>query len=346
MLAVTGRCNLRCAHCWVRGGPAAEGPVPTRAALRLVGEFLELGGREVCLTGGELLTHPEWRAVVAGCATLAGASRLKLQTNATLIGPEEARFLSCLGPGGPTVQVSLDGAHAHTHDRIRGGGTFARAIRGLSHLAAAGLGPCIELLFTETRQNLGESPEVFRLAERFGVARIRWGSLVPAGRASASRGADVPTASQYEALCERFRRDGVFRRGCARYGSPVAVAWLGAGPRPPHACSFVENPYVTARGLVFPCPLFRSPDHAASGAFGRPWADVLTHGAPLWGTLRAASRRRSEATPACRACEARPVCRAGCMGRAYAVRGKALAPEDRCVLRRAVARLQREGRTL
>ncbi|RMG87031.1 MAG: radical SAM protein, partial [Candidatus Dadabacteria bacterium] len=225
-------------------------------------------------------------------------------------------------------------------------GPGERSLRGLSHLAAAGLGPHMEMLFTETRQNLGESPEVFRLAERFGVARIRWGSLVPAGRASVSRGADVPTASQYEALCERFRTDGAFRRGCARYGSPVAVAWLAAGPRSPHGCSFVENPYVTAGGLVFPCPLFRSPDDAAPGAFGRSWVEVLADGAPLWGALRAASRRRSEAIPACRACEARTVCRAGCMGRAYAVRGKALAPEDRCDLRRAVARLQREGRTL
>ncbi|GAB4268006.1 MAG: radical SAM protein [Deferrisomatales bacterium] len=337
-LAVTGRCNLRCSHCWVEAAPdrEGEGPVPVRAAVGLVEAFLACGGNQVCLTGGELLTHPQWRSLVARCARRVGPARLRLQTNATLIGPEEARFLAALGPGGPAVQVSVDGAGPATHDRVRGRGSFSRAVRGLGWLAAAGLGPHTELLFTEMRHNLDELPQLLGLAERLGVARVRSASVVPGGRAARRGRIEPPTAAQYAALRRRHETDGVFRRRCARYGAPVAVAWLGGGPRPPHECTFVENPYVTAGGAVYPCVLFHSPAHAVFGAFERPWEELLDGGAPLWGALRAASRQRSAALPACAGCPVQPACRGGCMGRAQAAHGDPMTVEDRCALRRAV----------
>ena len=95
-LAVTGGCNLACAHCLVEAGPAIGGHVPAPTVRRIVSEFAALGGEAICLTGGEPLLHPQWRELLASCREQPSFRSLSLQTNGTLIGDAQVRALQSL----------------------------------------------------------------------------------------------------------------------------------------------------------------------------------------------------------------------------------------------------------
>jgi radical SAM protein with 4Fe4S-binding SPASM domain len=337
-VAITGHCNLSCRHCWVESAPSRTGThVPVASVLRLVQEFTLCGGTEVCLTGGEFFTHPGWRELLSGCPRAPGIRVLRLQTNGTLL--DEGCIAALLGLGGLEleIEVSLEGMTAASHDRIRGPGAYARARAGILRLASSGLAPRTRIAFTEMRHNLGELPDLVNWADELGLAGVKSGALVCGGRAERSSQAEPPGAAQYAALVERYQTDTRFRDGCERRARIAAVAWhLQREERPPRACTFVANPYVGFDGRVFPCILCHSGPHAVSGAFDRGWADVLEEGAPTWARLREVSLRRSRSLAGCRECGIHHVCRGGCLGRAVAVHGHPMRPEDRCALRRAV----------
>ena len=213
-LSMTGVCNLFCTHCWVDAGQERSLPVvPQPTIRRLLEEFAALGGEGVRLTGGEPLSHPGWRESLQLVRDL-GLARLVLQTNGTLLDEAAVATLAALDFSGLQVQISLDGARARSHDRVRGEGTFAAAMQGVRRLVAAGLGGRIIFAFTEMRHNLEEFPLLLELAESLGVGAVVGGTLITGGRAAGEGdGAVAPaTPEQYLALVARFEADADFRR--------------------------------------------------------------------------------------------------------------------------------------
>lgn len=139
-LHLTGRCNLRCAHC-VYGGliptltrPASDlDPARMSAFLRA---FSRLGGSAVELTGGgEPTLHPAFGAVVDDALTL--GLRVGVITN----GIESAELVPRLDRLA-WLRISLDAVDAETFHRRKGGGpdAFSRVLT-LARLAAARIGP-------------------------------------------------------------------------------------------------------------------------------------------------------------------------------------------------------------
>jgi MoaA/NifB/PqqE/SkfB family radical SAM enzyme len=102
------------------------------------------------LTGGEPLCHPDWFRLLR-CARDLDFPQLALQTNADLIRDDTAEALASLDFPGLSIQVSLDGATAASHDLVRGTGAFAGALAGLKRLVAVGLAPRLSLFLSEMR---------------------------------------------------------------------------------------------------------------------------------------------------------------------------------------------------
>src|ERR1035437_9946811 len=126
--AITGACNLKCCHCWVKSGEAASSAhVPLRIVRRLFEEFSAIGGEGVRITGGEPLSHPHWLEIVQFACSL-GFNKVILQTNAMLLRDEHLAPLRELDFPGLTIQISLDGVSSRTHDLVRGEGAFNGAL--------------------------------------------------------------------------------------------------------------------------------------------------------------------------------------------------------------------------
>jgi radical SAM protein with 4Fe4S-binding SPASM domain len=341
-LAITGACNLACSHCLVEAGEASSAAhVPEKTLRRLIGEFAALGGVGVRLTGGEPLCHPDWLGLLR-FARAQGLSEVSLQTNGMLFHEEEVAALRELDFPGLAIQISLDGATASSHDLVRGEGAFQGLLDGLRRLIRGGLAPRLTLFFTEMRHNLEEFPAVLELAADLGIGSVVSGTLVLGGRAAEGSLVSAPTQDQYLRLLDRYDAEPRFRQLYEKIGKVAALEWQAAETPRTECCTFVENPYLTPTGRLYPCVLCHTDAFAVSGVFEKKLADVFAEGAPLWSTLLDISRSRADALPGCLDCPGRQVCAGGCMGRAWGSCSDLRAADDRCDLRRTIYRRQRQ----
>jgi radical SAM protein with 4Fe4S-binding SPASM domain len=340
-VAITTTCNLRCQHCWLECGRDEDTAelVGVPALQELVREFIALGGEELCLTGGEPLLHPAWLELLDFCCRQPELQRVCLQTNATLIDAGIAAILGGEAYAKLSLQISLDGCSEATHDLIRGDGSLKQALRGLRCLVDAGLGGRTAIAFTEMRHNLAELPQLLELADQLGISRVIGLTLIAAGGAAGNAATQLPTREQYLALLAQFDSDPGFRQRCQALGSFPALEWRHGANDSAHAgCRFLEKPYVTAHGLLYPCALLQVEAFAGRGIYRQPLAAVIAAALPLWTELLQASRERPTAMPCVADCPGGRHCGGGCLARAYLHGGSLAAREDRCALRQEVYR--------
>lgn len=337
-LAITGACNLRCCHCWVKAGEAASpAHVPPGTVRRLVDEFAAIGGAGIRVTGGEPLCHPDWLEILQRSCTL-GYKTVTLQTNAMLLKAEHMAPLRELDFPGFSLQISLDGVTPRTHDLVRGDGAFSGALHGIEMLVREGLAGRISIFFTEMRHNLDEIPDLLDFADRMGIGSVSTGSMVLCGRASETSLIAPPGMEQYLALLERYDQDAHFRDLYARIGTVAALEWRKGESIRQECCTFIENPYLTPSGRLYPCLMCHTDDYSVTEVFDKGLVAAFTEGVPLWSSLHRISRCRVDEIPECQDCPVKPFCAGGCMGRAWGSCGNLLAADDRCKTRRAIHR--------
>lgn len=338
-VALTTACNLQCHHCWLECPGLTDSPHRVRAEWipKLIREFVALGGQELCITGGEPLTHPDWLEILVACCAHPLLQRIILQTNGTLLSASVVNILAGTALRNLSFQVSLDGCSEATHELIRGPGSLKMALHGLRRLAAAGCGAQTTIAFTEMRHNMAEIPRLLELAEQFGIAAVVGQPLINRGRAARGEVALSPTPEQYLALLERYAEDARFRERYDKIGSFAAIEWMRGGGGSVHAgCRFLDNPYLTVDGRLFPCALLQADGFAGRGVYERSLAEVIDEALPLWADLLQVSRARTKELACVAGCAGGAHCGGGCLARAYLAGGSLTAREDRCELRQAV----------
>ena len=158
VLALTYRCNARCAMCGIwKTDPVQESPP---GLYRKLPPTL----RNINLTGGEPYLRQDLPAVHAACRAAAPRARTVVSTNGILTDRiiratrEMAKNESHIG-----VAVSIDGP-PEIHDRIRGiDGAFDNAMRTVKELQAAGI-TNLRLAFTAGPENVAHMSEIYALA--------------------------------------------------------------------------------------------------------------------------------------------------------------------------------------
>lgn len=154
---LTRACNLRCRHCLTRAGAAASDELSEPEALAVCDALAAAGVGAVALLGGEPLVRPDWERIAARLA--AGGVPTSLATNGVLFDEAVARRARRAGVN--QVVVSLDGRPA-THDRIRGPGTFRRAIAALATATRLGF-PHRMAITSVHRGNVDDLPAVLEV---------------------------------------------------------------------------------------------------------------------------------------------------------------------------------------
>ncbi len=130
-LAITERCNLRCAHC-ITHAPARTASRTAREwsprLLDRIRDDLAHAEHIAFVHGGESLTSPMLFPVLDAIqAERQGLSTMvHLLTNGVLLSPKTAMDL--VGRGVHSISVSLDGATDSTNDGIREGGRFRQIL--------------------------------------------------------------------------------------------------------------------------------------------------------------------------------------------------------------------------
>ncbi len=156
-IQINNACNLACSHCLVSSGPGKEPGLPFQQLKALVDRAVQLGLERLYLTGGEPFIRKDIFKLIRHATERRDLDVIVL-TNATVFrGPIKAG-LETLDPARVRFQVSIDGACAATNDRIRGPGTFTKALDGARVLADLGFD--VSLTTVPTRANLDELPEI------------------------------------------------------------------------------------------------------------------------------------------------------------------------------------------
>jgi hypothetical protein len=192
---ITGTwCNLECAHCINASGPNDPWLKPLdgetiRAAIR---DAARLGVKDVYFTGGEPFLHREILPLLGFALDLAPTTVL---TNGTAITEAVADALAALAARAPysfEIRVSLDDVDPEANDRVRGRGSWKKAVDAIERLSARGLLPIV----TATEISTGGAGTGEGLSERFrrflvarGIAKPRV-KIMPVFRIGRMPGAD------------------------------------------------------------------------------------------------------------------------------------------------------------
>lgn len=130
--------------------------------------------------GGEPLGVPHCWDVLE-LLSAAGVA-LKLETDGRHIDDDAADRLARLAV--ECIQISVDGATAATHERVRPGSSFAAAIAAIERLVARGLAP--QSVFVPNRFNIHETLAAYEQAYRLGCEAFVTGPMMRIGRAAAN----------------------------------------------------------------------------------------------------------------------------------------------------------------
>lgn len=191
---LSNRCGARCLACCEESGPdRAWGDELTREqALGLARQIAAAGIPYVAFGGGEPLGVPHsWELFELLAAS---GVQLKLETDGQHIDDPAADRLAALAP--QCVQISVDGATAATHERLRPGSSFAAAIASIERLRARGIAP--QMVFVPTRLNVHEALATFDLATRLGCQAFVTGPLMRIGRAAMAWDSLACSAGQWD----------------------------------------------------------------------------------------------------------------------------------------------------
>ncbi|MFA4957209.1 MAG: radical SAM protein [Candidatus Methanoperedens sp.] len=166
LLNITNICNLACKHCYLQDPGKLD--MDLDIFEKAVQQFEEMGGLELMISGGEPLIHSgfwEFMEILPSYEL-----RVVVLSNGTLIDKTTAKKLSHYVH---EVQVSIDGIRSH--DLLRGKGSFARSMKGISNLNESGI--AVSIATMAHKFNTGEFDEMEKLFSKVGA--ISWSVDVP-----------------------------------------------------------------------------------------------------------------------------------------------------------------------
>ena len=128
---ITCRCNLRCTMCYtdcLNRPEFVRQELTTAEILRILDEMADAGTLELCLTGGEPLSRPDFFLIYE--QAVRRGFLVTVFTNGTLITDTEADQFAALPPH--RIEISLHGSTAQTFERVtQHRGSYHRCIRAI-----------------------------------------------------------------------------------------------------------------------------------------------------------------------------------------------------------------------
>jgi len=196
---ITNKCNFRCLHCYNLSGENSiiDEELSDNEFIELINDIAQMKVYNVCFCGGEPLLRKE---LIYQCAEILrknNVPNVSLVTNGFLLSEEVAKNLYEAGVN--RVQISLDGADAKTHEKLRKmKGAYEKAIQAINNLRKIGFKD-IDVAFCPTKFNINQIKDIHNLCLKLGVSQLRIQPLMYLGRAT--RNLDiVPSQLQYRDL--------------------------------------------------------------------------------------------------------------------------------------------------
>jgi len=183
---------------------AKDNEVDTKTACKIVDEVYDFGSPWFGISGGEPLIRQDIFDVIEYAKKI--GFEVSLITSGFAF---DEKRLNSLVRNEVHTAVSVDGAE-EANDRIRGRGSYKKAIYAMKKLSENGILDC--LVSTMTKYNIKDSAHFVGLAEEYGARMAVFHNLVPVGRAGSNMPDLAPSPEEYEAA---FNEIYDLQRKCA-----------------------------------------------------------------------------------------------------------------------------------
>jgi len=189
---LNSECNLGCLHCCEEAGFSMPDEMNRDEIFKFLAQLAELNVPYVALSGGEPLLHPY---IFEICEFIRKHNiSLKIETNGEFIDEKAAKRIAALKFR--SIQISLDGATAASHEKLRIAGDWNKAVNACRLLIKEGVNT--EIVFVPTKFNIHEIGELIDLAYSLGVYGVYTGKTMRIGRAAQNWDILCPSDQEYE----------------------------------------------------------------------------------------------------------------------------------------------------
>ncbi|MCL5035685.1 MAG: PqqD family peptide modification chaperone [Chloroflexi bacterium] len=322
-LEVTGRCNLSCRYCY--NSPPVNEDMPEDIARSVILQAKEAGAKFLVIGGGEPLLYPGiWDMLEFGSSILSTA----LVTNGVLLDDESCIRLAEIP--GLSIQLSLEGVKAGTHEAMRGKGSFNPAWRGLLNLLDRGMGDRVTLCFTMNKYNVAHFPEVLEAAKDLGIKSLLVQPLGKIGKAASCWEEISPGIDETVSALRFMDKHPVNVYGIL----PRSIREIFLSGKMRERCPIGEKLNVSFKGDVYPCSQLSLPGFKLGNVTSQTVSEML--GGEKLKSLQAMPGERIRNIPECSSCPWRMLCAGGCPASSLLESGGLNSPDPHCELIRMI----------
>lgn len=249
LMELTYRCNLDCFICYNDRQQPGES-LSLDQYYQLLQDLQKMQVMNITLSGGEPLAHPDFWKIGARGRALGFVMRIK--SNGHALRPEVIQRLQKeIDPY--SVEISLHGATAETHDRqTRSPGSFMQLRQNLLHMKKAGLR--VQLNCPLTRWAEPEVEMIYEIADELGYPLIFDSHITPRDNGDKEPQSIAPTDEGLRKLFHLQKiRGALVEPVCGNDQSNTQTAerkHCGTG-----SMTLAIDPY----GTVYPCVALRRP---------------------------------------------------------------------------------------
>lgn len=256
---VTGRCNLKCRHCYLEAPSGKYGELSFEDIAAIIDQFNRANVSIVAISGGEPFYRPDILEIIE-LLTKKKICLYQIYTNGTLIKAEHLQVLKALGLS-PSFHLSYDGFGKH--DQIRGiDGNEAQVIETIKLLRHNGFSVMVTTVIDKT--NINSLLATYDLLKGLGIEYWKVAPPMEVGnwRSSATALSVEEEINGLAVLPAKWLEDGkplAIKLSSYFIGSKQSAA---DGPLVKHSpdgydCSVCrEKPSVQPDGTIMTCPMY------------------------------------------------------------------------------------------
>lgn len=307
---LTLACNLRCSHCGSSAGQARPDELSTKECYRVCEDLASLNCREVSLMGGEPFLRSDCFSI-ARCVKQLGMD-LSFVSNGTVL----QKHLDDVARVEPkVVGISLDGMK-ETHERIRGSGTWDKAIDAIELLRGRKIQTTV--ITTVSKLNFKDLPRLKDLLLKRGVnwqmqIAMPFGNFQKEFMLSKEEYYATALFIAKERIKNRFEDLPVVGAHCYGYFSRIlpGCRWNGCQ-------AGITSIGITSDGNIVGCLSMGNDRFIEGNVREKSLVEIWNDQGKFAYNRRKESRN---AGPNCRGCKREPECGGGCNSVSYSLTG-------------------------
>jgi len=252
-LEITSNCPLRCEFCSSNVGKCQLMSYSLEEVKRIVDEVLSLGCKDISISGGEPLVHPEILEIAKYVKDKGICLRIYTSGNmfyGRSVGPLSSLLVRDLKTTGVDRLIfSIHGGDSDLHDSVTNvKGSFKNLLDSIR--IANDFGLKTELHFVVTKKNYKEFPKIYSIAKQLNVGLVRILRLVPQGAGATTKSMlelDINETEEFRSIINSFLNDPVVP---IRIGSHYSILGFENG----NVCTAaVKKASILPDGYMVPC---------------------------------------------------------------------------------------------